>query len=193
MIVSPASTVQSRLAPDYADAASLSAAMVRGDESAWSAFCDRWTDHALAVARNATGRDESWCMDVVQDAFVRAVRTIKVVESENQLGAWIATLVKSAAVDHYRKESRRARREHERGHNKQQDGPDPVPDKAEVERLLSAIAELPESDRDLLLRRLCRDHTLREIAEAEGVTIGQTHGRFRRLVAKLRDTLDSTQ
>ncbi|MEM9065710.1 MAG: sigma-70 family RNA polymerase sigma factor [Planctomycetota bacterium] len=175
--------------PAYADARALSAAMVRGEESAWAAFCDRWTDHAIAIARNATGRDESWCMDVVQDALIRAVRTIRVVESENQLGAWVASLVKSAAVDRYRSESRRARRERDR-----QDAPGSSgPDRDEVERLIAAINELPATDRDLLLRRLCRDQTLRSIADADGVTIGQTHGRLRRLVTKLRSTLGATE
>ena len=71
--------------PRYDDARSLTEAMVLGSERAWRAFVDRCFDHAAAVARSLTGRDESFCHDAAQDAMVRAVRNVRVIESNREL------------------------------------------------------------------------------------------------------------
>ncbi|MFO0875168.1 MAG: sigma-70 family RNA polymerase sigma factor [Phycisphaerales bacterium] len=66
---------------------------------------------ALAVARRRSGRDESFCLDAVQETFLRVVRSLPAIETEAQLEAWLARTIESCVLDALRSEQRRARRE----------------------------------------------------------------------------------
>ena len=54
--------------------APLTALIARGDERAFATFYELWFDRALALARSISRRDESFCLDVVQDCMLRVVR-----------------------------------------------------------------------------------------------------------------------
>ena len=94
----------------------LTAAMCAGtgrpsgrSTSATSACCSAC---AVAACRARRGRDEHFCLDVVHDAVLRIVRTIRPVRGgEGQLIAWLRLVVRSVAYDLLRREQRRAARE----------------------------------------------------------------------------------
>src|SRR5262245_41491413 len=52
----------------------LTAALAAGNEDAVETFYRRYFDWLYAQARRATRRDESFCLDVVQDAVLRIMR-----------------------------------------------------------------------------------------------------------------------
>ena len=52
----------------------LTERLARGDESALGELYERWFDRMVGMAMAATGRDESFCMDAAQDAFVKLIR-----------------------------------------------------------------------------------------------------------------------
>src|SRR5438874_1612657 len=85
--------------------------MAAGDEDAIESFYRRYFDWLYAQARRTTRRDESFCLDVVQDAVLRIVRTIRAVKTENQFRAWLRLVVQTTALDRLRAERRR--RSHE--------------------------------------------------------------------------------
>ncbi len=69
-----------------------------------------------AAARRATGRDEMFCLDVVQDAVLRVIRTVRPVESEAAArSAWLRLVVRTAAYDLLRREQRQPARNARRG------------------------------------------------------------------------------
>ena len=63
--------------------ARLTAAIARGDPTAFGRFYELWFDPALALARSISGRDESFCLDVVQDCMLRVVRSMKPLATES--------------------------------------------------------------------------------------------------------------
>ncbi|QKK08214.1 MAG: hypothetical protein HND58_08515 [Planctomycetota bacterium] len=83
----------------------------RGDTAAFGTIYERWFDRALSAAHRLTGRDESFCLDVVQDAMLRAARRLPALPHEAALGAWLCRAVHRAALDRLRAEKRRAARE----------------------------------------------------------------------------------
>jgi DNA-directed RNA polymerase specialized sigma24 family protein len=46
-------------------------------------------------ARRATGRDEAFCLDVVQDAMMRIIRSLKPLQSERQLRGYLRAATQS--------------------------------------------------------------------------------------------------
>src|ERR671912_618721 len=102
--------------------------MSRGDRRAVGAFYDRYFGLLLRSARGAMPRsrasDEHLCLDVVHDAVLRIVRTIRpVTGGEGQLVAWLRVVVQSVAYDYLRREQRRAAREHEARQDQHQHSP----------------------------------------------------------------------
>ena len=74
-----AATGRTGVGDDEADqlAAAMTSAMAAGDGGAVEAFYRRYFDRLYAEARRATRRDESFCLDVVQESVLRIVRTVR--------------------------------------------------------------------------------------------------------------------
>src|SRR3954464_2660020 len=56
------------------DIASLTASLAAGDRAAVEAFYRRYFELLFRAARRAAGRDEAFCLDVVQEAVLRVIR-----------------------------------------------------------------------------------------------------------------------
>src|SRR3982750_1674035 len=89
----------------------LTAAMSAGDGRAVESFYRGYFEFMYAQARKITRRDEAFCLDVVQDAVVRVIRTVRPVAGEGQFRAWLRLVTQTAAFDLLKAESRRKRRE----------------------------------------------------------------------------------
>ncbi|MEZ6243660.1 MAG: sigma-70 family RNA polymerase sigma factor [Phycisphaerales bacterium] len=161
----------------------LTRAIARGDEAAFERFYNDWFEPAYAMARRLTRRDESFCLDVVQDAMLRAAKSIKPLDMHDQLAAWVRRVVHTAALDRLRAERRRLARERASYENH----PALAPLDERIEWIRAELAKLPPEERSLLSMRFGRDKTLETTAAAHSMTPGAAHGRVRRLLARLRD------
>ena len=165
----------------------LTAGMARGDRAALAEFYRLWFDRAYAMARSLTGRDESFCLDVVQEAMLRVVRSARAMASEADVERWMTRVVHTAALDQLRRESRRAQRERARGRDRITPGADGSAQLAEQIALLRArIAALPASDGWLVWMRVARGSTLDQAGMAAGLSGDAAHGRIRRALSRLR-------
>jgi RNA polymerase sigma-70 factor (ECF subfamily) len=164
----------------------LTAAIARGDTSAFETFYNEWFDPAYLIALRITRRDESFCLDVVHETMLRAIRSIRPLSTRSDAQRWLTRVVHTAAIDLLRREARRARRERERAPADAAASPG---DGAELlERigwLRREVAKLPPSDRTLLSLRLS-GKTLRAAGEATGLSEGAAQGRIRRAMKRLR-------
>lgn len=164
----------------------LTYAISRGDDRAFERFYNTWFEPAYAMARALTRRDESFCLDVVQDAMLKAARSMKPLDTDDQLAAWVKRVVHTAALDRLRAERRRLARER-----------NAAPDDLSTHRLArtderiawlrAQIDTLPSEDRSLLLFRFARARTIEATAHAHALTPGAAHGRIRRALRRLRD------
>ena len=75
-----------------------------GDTEALARFYSQWFDPMYAMARRSTGRDESFCLDVVQECMMRVIRSIKPMATESELRRWLHVVVRSCALDALRRE-----------------------------------------------------------------------------------------
>lgn len=195
------------------DVARLTRLISAGDREAFGLLYEAWFDRSLTIARAVTGRDESFCLDVVQNSMIRVARSMKPMDSSAALAAWMASVVRSAAIDQLRRETRRVRRERKSAGDavtssdrlsqigsagfEGNDGTDPGWG-SRLEWLRSELADLDAHDADLILQRFARDRTLEQLAgtlnhvessSASGrtglVSASAVHGRIRRLLARL--------
>jgi RNA polymerase sigma factor (sigma-70 family) len=163
----------------------LTAAMAGGDADAVAAFYREYFDWMFIQARLCTRRDESFCLDVVQDAMLRVMRTIRRVESEQQLRAWLRLVVQTTAFDLLRGERRRADRESASA------VPVVICDGDADERLIWLADQLTRLDRQLVKMielRFDQRRSLRSIGQVLGLSTGAVDGRLRRVLKSLRQS-----
>ena len=139
----------------------------------------------VAAARRATGRDEAFCLDVVQDAMLRVVRAIRTLETEEHLRSWLRVVVQSCAYDRLRQEARRCRREQAAADRSNGTGEHDELDER-VEWLRRELATLDAPQVRLLVLRYRLGWTLQRIGTALGLKPGAVDGRIARLVTMLR-------
>lgn len=164
----------------------ITSAIASGDTRAFEhLFRDRF-DGMYAEARRVTGKDEAFCLDVVQDAMIRVIRSMKPMNDDAQLRNWLCVVVRTCAYDRLRKDTRRRRREREsvdaRAENAVEDG-------KQAERLAwleRELKTLDEPEARLLVLRFQLGWTLERIGRVLGLKTGAVDGRLGRLVGSLR-------
>ena len=165
----------------------LTRGMAAGDQRAIEDFYRRYFDWLYRLARRATGRDEAFCLDVVQEAVLRIVRCVRPIESEGQFRAWLRLVVQSTAYDLMKSDSRRARREAAvmvPCDRPTTDDPDAADRLAWIRQQIATLA--PEIARMIDLR-FQQSWTLARIGQSLGLSVGTVDGRLRKAVGRLRD------
>lgn len=169
----------------------LTTRIARGDREAFADFYRAWFDVIYTESRGITKRDESFCLDVVHDVMLRVIRSLRPVDTERQLAAWLKTVVRTCAYDRFRAERRRRTRE-QRGAPSERI--DPV-DQALVERiewLRREIDGLDAAHAGMLLLRYRFGWTLERIGSMLGMGPGAVDGRLSRAVARIRKEAGET-
>ena len=167
----------------------ITAAIAKGDPDAFAAFYEAWFDRAYALVRFIAKRDESFCLDIVQDAMLKTVRRMRAFESEKALANWVARLLYTTTIDSLRREARRLRRErayHERRRADVRSRSRSEQDEERIHWLEERLAELNATERSLLFQRFSLGKTLAQVGAALGLSGDAAHGRIHRLLARLR-------
>ena len=160
----------------------LTAAMAAGDAGAIDAFYREYFDWMYSQARRMTRRDESFCLDVVQDAVLRVMRTVKPVDCENRFRGWLRLVIQTTAFDLLRGEARRKNREAMVEPARME----VTVDSLQLDWLREQIAMLDPELVDLIELRFTQDWTLRKIGEKLGISVSAVDGRLRRALKQLK-------
>lgn len=168
-------------------------AISAGDQTALAALYEAWADPAFRLARTITRRDESTCLDIVQNAFIRVIHSpsrLQRISDHEELRRWLIRVVHTAALDHLRAERRGRRREQTVAATPC--AADAIADPELIQSIETAIARLDVEDRALLALRFgdaTSSGSLRHVATAFDSTLGAVHGRIRRALDRLSDHL----
>jgi|GEM_PF-1839908 len=174
---------------DAADnfAADLTRRLAAGSADAVELFYRRYFDFLLAHARRATGRDEAFCLDVVQEVVLKIIRLTRVVKSESQWNAWLKLVVRTTAYDLLKSEQRRTARQIAVIVPQQYETPECD---ERIEILHAEIARLDPQLARMIEMRFTGGWTLSRIGKAFGLSIGGVDGRLRRALANLRTRIE---
>ena len=158
-------------------------------------------NRTLFRAARAILRDDAEAEDAVQEAWLRAYRSIDGFRGEAKLSSWLVRIVVNEALARRRKHMRRAEvvpihdaiEENEREQEasmRDQDGPEPLTQRGQMRRLLEAkIDGLPEAFRIVFVLRAVQEMTVEETAAALGIPEATVRTRFFRARSQLREAL----
>lgn len=166
-----------------------------GDPTALTDFYQQWFDRSVAIVRGRTGRDESFALDVVQDAMIRVARSMPRLESEGDLSRWMIRVLTSCAIDRLKQEARETARRAMAGSTESNtpaaseiEGNDcsrPTINES-MERLQRYVAELKPEQRAALSLRFWFGRSLAAIGRALSISEDAAHGKLRTSLRSLQ-------
>ena len=178
--------------------AHLVKAYIDGNESA---LCELITRHKEKVFSFIYSKvyDRDVAEDIFQDTFIKVIRTLKrgAYNEEGKFLPWVMRISHNLVIDYFRKNNRMPKFENNGDFNifsvlsddalnaekriiKNQVASD-------VKRL---IEELPEDQKNVLIMRMYKDMSFKEISEQTGVSINTALGRMRYALINLRKVID---
>jgi RNA polymerase sigma factor (sigma-70 family) len=158
-----------------------------GDEGAFTAIHDRFRSPLIAFARRmlrGTGHDPE---DVVQDAFIRAYRGLRVTDRPMALRPWLYMIVRNRALDELRAPQRTECFDDEARlvAVPMSDPAHRVAERDEMRQLVAEIGRLPERQRMALVLREFDGRSHADTARALHTTVPATKS----LITRARTTL----
>ena len=147
-----------------------------GDDAPFEEIHRRYRGQLIAFARrmlNGTGHDAD---DVVQDAFIRAYRGLRVTDRPMALRPWLYMIVRNRALDELRTPQRSGCYDDEIGLAAVPDA-DPahcLAEREEIRELVAEIGRLPERQRMALVMREFDGRSHAETARALRTTVPAT-------------------
>lgn len=178
--------------------AHLVKAYIDGSEAA---LCELITRHKEKVFSFIYSKvyDRDVAEDIFQDTFIKVIRTLKrgAYNEEGKFLPWVMRISHNLVIDYFRKNNRMPKFENNGDFNifsvlsddalnaekriiKNQVASD-------VKRL---IEELPEDQKNVLIMRMYKDMSFKEISEQTGVSINTALGRMRYALINLRKVID---
>ena len=177
--------MQQKITPNIVEAA------VRGDQRAWNALVDRYTNLLWAVAR-AHRLESGDAADVVQNSWLRLIEHLATIRNPEGIGAWLSTTARRECLRVLR---RSARCQPSDTVDELIESQSPAIDARllrddRAAELVAALDRLPARDR-ALLRMLSADPapSYEEIGAALGMPIGSIGPTRGRALARLRREL----
>ena len=180
-------------------------ALCDGDQSAWTAFFERFDPTIRAiVAWPRWHFDAHTCEDVAQTVKVSIVQSIGRLQSEPSLPAFVKRICVNRCIDMLRRQLREQSRVCPLGRLDENGEWVDVDVEAGAEfspvfalqraecasAVRAALARLDESDRACLLQFYVEGLSYKEMAERQGVTVNTVGSRLSRCLDKLRELLE---
>jgi RNA polymerase sigma-70 factor (ECF subfamily) len=173
-------------------------AYVGGDESALSDLVTRHKQRIFSFIYSKV-YDRDITEDIFQDTFIKVIRTLKrgAYNEEGKFLPWVMRIAHNLVIDHFRKNNRMPKFENSGDFNifsvlsDSSLNAEKSMIKGQVEDdVRRLIEELPEDQKAVLLMRIYKDMSFKEISEQTGVSINTALGRMRYALINLRKVID---
>lgn len=159
-----------------------------GDRVAFAKYYEAFFDTMFLTVKRATGCDESTCLDIVQDAMVKAILKMKAMDSREQTAAWTKVVAKTTAWDFLRRQARQKKLSEsllnsgEACEAKIAD----IDSEARIRWIEEQLLQLPADLRSMISMKYRMGWTLRQIGEKLGLKTGAVDGKIRRTIDDLK-------
>ena len=181
--------------------ADLIAEYISGSERSLERLINR---HQLQIFNfiNSKINDRNMSEDIFQDTFIKVIKTLKngSYNEEGKFLPWVMRIAHNLVIDYFRKTNRIPIIENKEEFDIFQFLSDTTPnaESALVEEqvlkdIQNLIDELPEDQKEVLIMRLYRDMSFKEIAENTNVSINTALGRMRYAIINLRKLINDYQ
>jgi RNA polymerase sigma-70 factor (ECF subfamily) len=181
----------------YTDA-DLVKSYINGSEIALETLVNR---HKLQIFNfiNSKINDRDTSEDIFQDTFIKVIRTLRngLYNEEGKFLPWIMRIAHNLVIDHFRKSNRIPTIENKEEFDIFQFVSDTAPNAENIliedqilKDIQKLIQELPDDQKEVLIMRLYRDMSFKEIAENTKVSINTALGRMRYAIINLRKLIE---
>jgi len=178
--------------------AQLVSAYMKGNEQAISVLITRHKQKIYSfIYSKVFDRDVS--EDIFQDTFIKVIKTLKrgAYNEEGKFIPWVMRISHNLVIDHFRKNNRMPKFENNSDFNifsVLHDGSlnaEKTMIKEQVEGdLKKIIQELPDDQKEVLLMRIYKEMSFKDISEKTGVSPNTALGRMRYALINLRKVID---
>ncbi|CAI8359133.1 MAG: ECF RNA polymerase sigma factor SigE [Flavobacterium sp. SCGC AAA160-P02] len=147
-------------------------------------------------------QDKNTTEDIFQDTFIKVIRTLKRgnYNEEGKFLPWVMRISHNLIIDHFRKSNRVKifkNTDEFDIFSLISDGSLNAEKKIIQEQILSdvkeLVKELPDEQREVLVMRMYRDMSFKEISENTGVSINTALGRMRYALINLRKIIEKNK
>jgi RNA polymerase sigma-70 factor (ECF subfamily) len=170
-----------------------------GDDEAFRHLVGRHSTALFRLAYRMTGNEHD-AEDVVQDAFLKAYRSLDRFEDRSQVGSWLYRIATNCAFDLLRARQRRERHLVSPDRNDDDDttpdAPSGAPDPERIaasgdirRRVDAAMSRMSARERAAFVLRHFEGRSLEETGEALGMDVNSTKQSVLRAVRKVRQVL----
>ncbi|HET8854850.1 MAG TPA: sigma-70 family RNA polymerase sigma factor [Salinimicrobium sp.] len=171
---------------------------IEGNENSLSILIDRHKQRIYSFIYSKVF-DKDIAEDIFQDTFIKVIRTLKrgKYNEEGKFLPWVMRISHNLVIDHFRRNKRMPKFENSESFNIFSVLSDSdlnaekqiIKDQIESDvRIL--IQELPEDQREVLIMRIYKDMSFKEISERTGVSINTALGRMRYALINLRKVIE---
>jgi RNA polymerase sigma-70 factor (ECF subfamily) len=169
-----------------------------GQPRAFEELVQRWTARIVGLCHAKTGRADI-ADDLAQETLMRAFRGLSSLVAPEKFGSWLCGIAARACLDWLKAKQRteipfsilapKGNPEVFLGDRALTDG-QPAEHAEDLRRLMSAVEELPEAYREVLMLYYYDDVTYRDLAEMLGVSSATINARLTKARALLRERLN---
>lgn len=171
---------------------------VDGDENALSTLVYRHKQKIYSFIYSKV-LDRDVTEDIFQDTFIKVIKTIKLgkYNEEGKFLPWVMRIAHNLVIDYFRKNNRMPKFDNSGdfnifsiiGDSSLNAEKQLIKDQIDTD-LQKIILELPDDQRDVLVMRIYKDMSFKEIAECTGVSINTALGRMRYALINLRKLIE---
>ncbi|MGB5273364.1 MAG: sigma-70 family RNA polymerase sigma factor [Flavobacteriaceae bacterium] len=171
---------------------------ISGDEKALEILINRHNQRISSFIYSKV-MDRDVTEDIFQDTFIKVIKTLKKgnYSEEGKFLPWVMRIAHNLIIDHFRRNKRMPMFEGSDdfnifsviGDDKLNAEKQIIKDQIDTDlRLL--IEELPDDQKEVLLMRIYKDMSFKEISENTGVSINTALGRMRYALINLRKIIE---
>ncbi|MBC9798161.1 RNA polymerase sigma factor [Sinomicrobium weinanense] len=169
-----------------------------GDENALEILINRHSQRVYSFIFSKVF-DKDIAEDIFQDTFIKVIKTLKkgAYNEEGKFLPWVMRIAHNLIIDHFRKNTRMPKFEGSDDFNIFSVISDNSPNvekqiiKDQVEDdVRKLIGELPKDQQEVLVMRMYKDMSFKEISEITGVSINTALGRMRYAIINLRKIVE---
>lgn len=178
---------------------------IGGDEKAFELLLLRHKDHIYRFIKMKV-KDGELAQDIFQDTFIKIINTLKKgnYNEEGKFLPWAMRIAHNLVIDYFRKankvrmvsESTSLRDDFNIFHTLKLEDENIQEEISRVElesEVVDLIDELPESQRDILVMRIFKEMSFKDIADLEDVSINTALGRMRYALINLRKLMEKNR
>ena len=171
---------------------------ISGDEKSLEILINRHNQRITSFIYSKV-LDRDVTEDIFQDTFIKVIKTLKkgTYSEEGKFLPWVMRIAHNLIIDHFRRNKRMPKFEGSDdfnifsviGDEKLNAEKQIIKDQI-TEDLKHLIEELPEDQKEVLVMRIYKDMSFKEISENTGVSINTALGRMRYALINLRKIID---